>query len=756
MGIYGSLTYGEEVYGETPRFGYSVLPLSVEALDYQTVELKWTQPTGEWSELRLVRSNDGYADTPEDGQILVTYTSASANSFIDSPDNVSAPLVPGRFAFYRFWIYNTEFNRWQVAGEAELLVPKEHGNYASDGTVLSTSKDKLISLLPRMYFSPSQSPRDEIAESDLSKFLDGVAFTVDEIMTYADNLMPESSGRFANSELTTLRTLGLGLPLEPYIGTKNQKKLVRNANYIYQNKGTPKAVEAYVESLTGFAPIVETTKNLLLSLEDATFFKGLGNWEVVGPATLIVDRTKLPPAENVVPEAVDYQYSGLFESTGPASMRNGFTNPRTRAIPVIPSEHYHYQTCVFPNPGMPSANVYLTMHWHDIRGNLIRSKQEIPVSTVWGDWNLITMFDWAPAKTTSVYSYKVENGLVTLNCPTVLAQGETPIISVSGVDTLVDGTHTVMMEMAHHTGHVMITYQLADTLLNVPLTDVASGVVEAVDKEDAAYLSFEVSWDGPVKVNLDMTQVALMDHFAEGFLYSYEEPRGVKVTLLPQKTNLLLNPQFHPDGLANWTIDSTVTATSPLTTLTGLRGGVYDLELSGSPTLSVEAISPIDVYNAHYCFSVYARTKNSAPQTISLRMKANDGLSDVVTFTEENITLTDIWKRIYVRGYVPESIDPLTMSVEIYGATTDTILLSASQLETSYSPTDYFDGALPQSYGTFWAGEPHDSRSYIYPTITAKATRLAETLYKYVPFNCPIVVKTLSTVEQKLIPLKAL
>lgn len=767
MGIFGANLYETFVYGDAPRFGFSVLPFSAQALDYRTVRLDWSQPSGNWAELRILRSQDGFATTPEDGQILVNLFQSGSTTFDDTPETTQLPLVSGRFAYYRAWIYNADLEQWQIAGDAIALVPLEHSTVAPDGNTLSTSLDKLRSLLPSMYFNDDETSRDSFSVdpdtgevNDLLRFLEAFSFTYDEFLTYADNILPSDDGRFANPELTELRTRGLGLELEPYIGIAQQKKLVREAIEIYKAKGTINAVANYAEALTGFAPEVSPSINLMPSLEDATFYKGTGYWEVVGDATLEVDRTKLPPTENQVPYAMDYQYSGLLKANGPAKIRQGFSQFKTRAVKVKPNAHYHFQTCLFPDANQPQVNASISITFMDRFGNFLKKSDMNMAPMAWGDWNLLMLNAFAPAKSSPVQGYSISGTTVTLR--TIerrgLHQDVGGLITISGVDPSIDGEYTQTGEVEGEF-YNEITYELPSAPGDQAFTEAFGFVTH--EKGDAQYVGLEIEWDGANVTNIDMNQIAEVDHYASGFLYTYEEPRGVKVTFLPTKTNLLKCPNFSATGTPlNWDTSATGGAVNNPITLEGIRVGVGSTELEVTPNTApaetvVSATSDVTVSDNYYSFSVYAKSAGTT-DTIQLKLTANDGTSDIAESISENLQLTDEFQRFSVRLYVPES-ENVTITSEIIGASlNDNLTLASAQLEASYNVTDYFDGGLPESYGADWAGDAGDSVSYIYPNKFGKCLRTAETLKNFVPFDCPIVVETLTSIERKVFPLKLL
>ena len=55
--------------------------------------------------------------------------------------------------------------------------------------------------------------------------------------------------------------------------------------------------------------------------------------------------------------------------------------------------------------------------------------------------------------------------------------------------------------------------------------------------------------------------------------------------------------------------------------------------------------------------------------------------------------------------------------------------------QDTYSPSDYFDGSLPELVGAIWQGTANASPSLYYPNKSTKILRLAQTLKDWTPMN---------------------
>ena len=133
MARYGINYYGASTYGAFVKLAFSVEPMSTLVLDFTKVLVKWQTPRGEFSRIRLLRSQVGFPETAEDGIIIfdefATEGNVSRVEFIDGEDNPSdVPLIPGRQTYYRVYLF-TDQNVWRVAGSISAIVPSAMNIY---------------------------------------------------------------------------------------------------------------------------------------------------------------------------------------------------------------------------------------------------------------------------------------------------------------------------------------------------------------------------------------------------------------------------------------------------------------------------------------------------------------------------------------------------------------------------------------------------------------------------------------------------
>lgn len=402
MPSYSNLVYAGGYYGQAARLSFSVQPFTAVAIDYDKILLTWAalaNPEGEaFNAVRLVRNQVTFPETQEDGVILWEETALTGpfsratfidgfDNLLDSNDHNDSPLIGGRFAFYRMWLRKDD-NVWYEAGDTAVIMPKDHGSTAFAGTSTQTTHDKFMDLLPKVFTTATQSPIDNVdTDSTLYRFLKGFALTLDELLTYADVLKPNYSGLSTPPQVVSLQAQQLGLPLEYSLGLRTMKRLVREGVYLHNNKGTALGVQTLAESLTGFAPTVTQTKNLMLTMQDSTFYKGVGNWLVIGDGTIEAADDFIPGSG--LETVSDITYTGkVTTNVDGVKISNGVSSPKTKGVPVSGEVDYNFSFYSFFNsdPGVNTPYPTATVYWFDYTGALLDSETDMSVADAYGDW----------------------------------------------------------------------------------------------------------------------------------------------------------------------------------------------------------------------------------------------------------------------------------------------------------------------------------------------------------------------------------
>lgn len=407
MARYGTNTYGSFEYGQSPQLALSVQPFVASALSYTRVDVSWTPPSGDFVRFRLVRNQEGIADTEEDGVLLLDLTDSSEISttdvFKDGKDNVgeaAVALVPGRYVYYSIWLLLTD-NTWYFAGSTYTLLANEHAITLEGTDRTRNTHEKFMDLLPRVFTSGSQSSLDAVdTSSDLYNFLYGFSYTLDELLTYVDLLLPEHQYTNLSPEMLTAVGYELNLSEENRASTKFQRRYAREARWMYSRKGTQAALETLVESLTGYSPVTTISPNMLLSIQDSTFYKGIGFWTTAGSCTLAVTGAEMPSDAEAL--ATDTLYTGkAVVTTSGARIELGVDSPITKGVPIASSTGYLFSIYSKLGDDAPaSVDATIEIVWYTRTGNEIsRSTQAVTVSTSWAKKSIT-----ATSPSTAVYA----------------------------------------------------------------------------------------------------------------------------------------------------------------------------------------------------------------------------------------------------------------------------------------------------------------------------------------------------------------
>lgn len=409
MPRYDGFEYATGYYGQRAVLGYSVAPFTATVIDYGKVRLTWASLSSTFNAVRLVRNQIAFPETQEDGVVLWEETGLdgtfSRAEFVDGEDNFldstalnNSPLVEGRFAYYRMWL-RKDNHVWIPVGDVFTLIPKQHLTSSFPGAPASTTHDRLMEMLPRVFTSATQSSTDVVdPTSTLYSFLKGFSLTLDELITYADLLKPDFSGLTMHPNMVSSYLFQLGLPNEYSLGLKALKRLVNESAFLKQNKATMLGIQTLAEILTGYAPVVSPSANLMLTMQDSTFYKGVGNWLPVGNCS--VSSVTETPSATGVERAIDLAYTGkVVVGTAQAKLVNGTTAPKTKGIPVSPNSYYNVS--FYAKSAASSASVTVIARWYNYLGELVSSNGSSPfsLSSSWTRFN----FDDLPSPADAAY-----------------------------------------------------------------------------------------------------------------------------------------------------------------------------------------------------------------------------------------------------------------------------------------------------------------------------------------------------------------
>jgi hypothetical protein len=607
--------------------------------------------------------------------------------------------------------------------------------------VLRSSQDKFVELLPKTYSSSSGSYLDEVnKDSDLYRFLGGMAFTLDESLTYADLLKPDFDASTLNPNLVTAQAKMFNFSEESWLNLHSQKRLIRDAIFIYKNKGTLNAINSAVEGYSGYSSTITVSPNLLLNHQDSSFYKGIGNWKSSGCTLTSVTSQATPTG---VTYAIDKSYTGsVVVASVNATLNLGNDTPNLTGVPIKGGTTYSF----FSYIKSPSAtgNVTVTIRWYDYAGNLISSATP-DVNATTSSWVKNEFTATAPGLEFDVIEAELVDDVITLTTSEAhgLATGDVVVVSdlgfpFNGKVTLTAGSGTTM------------TYDAPSAGLDDIDPELTVGTVSEIK---AVFAGIEVKFAAVGTYYLDMIQFADDSDSRSGDFY---EARAVETYLAPTKLNYINNPSFEND-LDSWTFDASATATSIVETIKVTPGGTHVAQVvtdgtvttSSAPLVKWEGTGLLEP-DQHYTFSIWAKAAASITQNLSLSIFNADAAVGGATRTHfQPMPLTTAWQRFQVKLFIPSFMlkDTSVVTVKIYdvdGADESagtTIKLDSAQLESGYGATDYFDGDLPL-WGASWLGTARDSTSMLYRKFEEKTGRVVRELPNLLPLNTPWYVTT--------------
>jgi hypothetical protein len=486
------------------------------------------------------------------------------------------------------------------------------------------------------------------------------------------------------------------MPVDVEYVTTTQRKLLKNAIQIYQEKGTKAGLQLLLQSMTDFSvaltnspnttlsvytggafdPTAEAT-NLLLSHEDATFDiinwtagQPVGNWQSLSPnLTLAVSSQGVPVDTTTQPYTLDTIYCAtVLPTIANQSIALGIKSPVTMGIPVTAGNIYSLSFYAKEGPdvegGVDTDALTMELRWFDRKGN-----QVIP------------------------------------STPTVGTQYMT-------------------------TGEgVWTRYSLSGQ--TAPAKAVYAGIV--------------ITFSANYMIYLDLVQ------FENGFPISpYQEPRSVNILFLPSKTNYVKNPSFE-GGVSRWVNSygtlASFTPVSPAVARSGLKCMSAVSNGAGLLAPTVQLADAVAVTaGTYYSGSIYVQDFNTTKQFQAV-VKFYNGSTLVGTATGPATTVTTTtWTRVSVSAAAPATATLAQFSVASVGVPANTTysLFDCAQFEASPVPTDYFDGDLIDDGGE-WTGTSYASYSVNYPSKSSRLARVKKEIESYLGFDTPYYGSTYLT-----------
>ena len=725
MANYGNAIYGISKYGVTPRLAYSVEPMGLTVVDFYKAYVSWQIPSGTYSRVRLVRNQNSFPETAEDGVIVYdSFTSSLSKTVFNdgagTEDTAGVPIASGKPIYYSMFIFNSS-NYWVDAGSVSGVVPSNHG----------TTK-KLVDFVPRVFTSSEQSPLAEPDQNSvLYAMLDGFSFDLEESLTYLDLLMPDYGLVSTPATMLPLEESTYGLNGEQGLPVKNRKQLIRDAVYTYTRKGTYKGLNTYIKGLTSYLPTITTSKNLLLTPQDSTFYKSTGNWSANGSATLSSSTDQIAPTNS---NNIDLTYSCKVVATGAGSMTLGADSPVLNGVPVAPNTDYVFSAYV--KSPLSAGTITPSIIFYDKNG--------VQTGTTVTGTATSANNTWAQTSVTAHTPNRVSVGLISASG----ASGTITYTSSSAHGLDAGNTITITGFSGSDTAFNLSSVTVASTPTTTTFTvtssaatgiTTTSGLVQNTEV-DASYASVKLAWSAAGTYYVDMACVQT------GTTPAYDEARAIDIFLNPDKTNYIKNPSFEVNTTDNWTKTGTITpvqdSSVPSTTYSGFNSA--KIVATGAWTYTSNAV-PVTTGNY---YSVSAYVKASANMSMSLI-----GRNSLGTIVETHLFSTASyanWTRITASDLLGIGESIVTYELQFSGSS-GTFYLDSVQFEKAPKATDYIDGGLSSitgnPFGAVWQGTANNSYSSTYNSKPSKVFRLAYTVNSYLPQNTFWRIRTYTGLE---------
>jgi hypothetical protein len=665
--------YGAFLWGSGPKYGvqpaseFDVEPFVARAVDYRRVDLSWTPPVGAYTRFRLLRNQGNIPEHEEDGIKLIDSIDLTAISntriFLDGVENTgeaAVGLVPGGFVFYAVWLLLDD--GWYPASYAYTLLAQDHSiQLGEDNDRTQTTHERFMDILPRVYTTTSGNPLDEVdRDSDLWTFLEGFSYTLDELMTYADLLQPDRDGLNLSPERLELRAKELGLSPEPRPSTRYQRRMVKDAQNLFSTKGTLQGVANAVEGLTGYAPDLTESPNLLLSYQDGTFVNSTGLWEANAGVSIDAVDTVLPPTAE--PNSTDKFFTcQATVSAAGAFLSYGESSPVTLGVPVVEGIEYSFS---FYAKRTDATDVTLSITWYDFRGAALSTSTGTATS-VGTDWGKVTL--------------------------TAEADAEAAFATLKVVFSAVSTIHIDLVQVADSSVTEYREPRELDIFLRPSKTNLVTNPSFEVDSSGWTIVATSTSVEpdtGPVGVETgaDVLEVVSTTGGETSLSTTItDRPLGVWHSCSIYARVVGLDPELE--------LDMTIRASTAFSDDTPTAGDTQ-------------------VYTA----SAWVKAELGKTYSLKLEARLKDGTT-AVNSVSKSLVGTGNWERVSVTHSF--GVTGLTAAVVVTNtdSAAHTLYVDGVLLEASFTQNSYFDGSLASSalaelgVNYAWTGTAHDSTS---------------------------------------------
>lgn len=283
---FGNAIFAETVFGLPPgKSTYTELtvqpPIGAAGQPseyaYSGLQIDWQPaPVGQFTGQVLMRSSYGIPISIYDGTTLVSQLpQATPQSY--TSQYLDTGLKSGQFYYYALFVYSIALQSWVLSGSAQGLCLTDWGF----GSTFQT-------WMPDWYLEQDSTlATTAVPEGPLVRFLELLGLETDWVRSEIESLILLSNVDLISGALLPYLGANYGMTYEPVLGMTRSRVLVKNAVYLYKNKGTTAGIAAAASGYSGFGAEVTVGKNLEIQLDDSAFDRSAGHWVANNGASFI-------------------------------------------------------------------------------------------------------------------------------------------------------------------------------------------------------------------------------------------------------------------------------------------------------------------------------------------------------------------------------------------------------------------------------------------------------------------------------------
>lgn len=272
MAIYGYDYFGESKYGSPLYIDFGVEPFVAEAISHTQIKVTWSEPGGNWTKFRLMRSRSGPSVNETDGEILLNIlTGKTPQTYVDT-------ISTSGWYYYTIFILNDDLDTWECASTTFALSVDDHG-YSQrlwDLTPVYFKKvhDTVAGYSPIVYqVAPTiyMSGEDSADNQHLLSFYDVFGYGFDILRSQADTILSGYDSSAVSYDRLNLLSTQFGAEVERSVPAQTSRNLVKNLGLLYRKRGTADGIREMLALATGWQVDVMVGPNFMLTEDQANF-----------------------------------------------------------------------------------------------------------------------------------------------------------------------------------------------------------------------------------------------------------------------------------------------------------------------------------------------------------------------------------------------------------------------------------------------------------------------------------------------------